>query len=185
MSNKIRISKFLSMVLRHKPHRIGIQLDENGWADVSSIIAGLGKNGYRVNMSMLEEIVATCDKKRFSFNEDKTKIRANQGHSIDIDLGLDAVQPPHVLYHGTAQSSTKSILKQGLLKRKRHHVHLSLDRETALAVGRRHGIPVILVIDSRAMHQDGYSFYVSDNGVWLTDEVPVRYISELADKKSR
>ncbi len=176
--NKKRIGKFLSLVLRHEPQKIGIELDENGWADIDELIEKCAK--YRISFTIkeLEEIVATNDKKRYSFNEDKTKIRANQGHSIEIDLALTPTEPPQFLYHGTAERFYGSIMKEGIKKISRQHVHLSEEKETAQKVGSRHGCPVILTILSGKMHKDGILFFQSDNGVWLTDYVDVKYISK-------
>jgi putative RNA 2'-phosphotransferase len=169
-------SKFISLVLRHKPEEIGLALDENGWADIVQLIEGLGKRGHKISFETLKEIVDTNEKKRFSFNEDHTKIRANQGHTVEVDVELKAVTPPSVLYHGTAAKSVDSILQTGLSKMQRLHVHLSADLETAIKVGQRHGKPVVLSVDAGAMHNDGIKFYLSENSVWLVEEVPVRYI---------
>ena len=174
-NNKIKkISKYLSLLLRHQPEKIGLSLDNNGWASVAEIL-----NHPEINFIMvdLEEVVATNDKKRFSFNEDKTKIRANQGHSIKgIDLELEVKTPPAFLYHGTVAKFLSAIKKEGLQKMNRQHVHLSADRETAVKVGSRRGKPIILSIQSGAMHKEGYAFYLSANDVWLTDEVPSKFI---------
>jgi putative RNA 2'-phosphotransferase len=174
--HKKTISKFLSLVLRHQPQEIGLNLNENGWADIAELMQKSAKKGRRFSMEELEEIVATNDKKRFSLNEDKTMIRANQGHSVEIDLALQPVKPPDVLYHGTAQKNLDAILEKGIQKMGRQHVHLSKDKETAFKVGSRHGKPVILTINSAQMHQNGLLFYQSDNGVWLTDAVAKQYI---------
>lgn len=171
------ISKLLSLVLRHKPEIINIRLDEQGWTNVQDLIVQLNKNNYAITLEMLEHVVRSNKKRRFSFNEDKTKIRANQGHSIEVALGYEAKEPPAVLYHGTAQRFLESIMKTGLQKKERHHVHLSADTQTAIAVGQRYGKPVLLQILAREMFARGYSFYLSDNNVWLTDHVPVEYIS--------
>ena len=173
-----RISKFLSLVLRHRPEKIGLRLDEQGWAEVNPLIEKLNAHGLMVTRRILEEVVATNPKKRFSFNEDQTKIRANQGHSIQIDHGFTAVEPPEILFHGTAQKFLKSILTTGIQKRNRHHVHLSADLPTATNVGQRHGKVVILQVRALEMHKAGAEFYLSENGVWLTDEVPVDFIDE-------
>jgi putative RNA 2'-phosphotransferase len=171
------ISKLMSLVLRHQPQAIGLQLDENGWASVQELMAKMNANGTKVDLSTLNMAVETNDKKRFAFNEDKTMVRANQGHSIEVDLNLKAAVPPDTLYHGTAERFIYSILKEGLKKQQRQHVHLSLHEQTAKAVGSRHGKPVILLIDAKAMARDGHIFYLSENNVWLTDSVPVQYIT--------
>ncbi len=165
-------SKKLSYILRHNPGSIGIELDKNGWAKVSDILDNLS-----IARKELIEIVENNDKQRFSFNEDKTMIRANQGHSISVDLEFKTATPPVVLYHGTVGKFVASILKEGLQKRNRNHVHLSQDKDTAIKVGSRRGIPVILIIDSKSMYRDNFKFYKSENGVWLTDEVPTKYIT--------
>jgi len=177
--DNIQISKFLSLVLRHQPEKIGILLNENGWTDVYKLIFQASKNGVKLTKENLEQVVETNSKKRFSFNTEKTKIRANQGHSIKIDLGYQVQKPPEILYHGTSEKAIDSILKIGLDKRKRHHVHLSADTETAKEVGKRHGKPVVFLVDSAAMHQNGFEFYMSANKVWLTEEVPVKYLKLL------
>jgi len=177
-SDKKRIGKFLSLVLRHNPDKIGLELDEQGWANVKELIEKCKKHRYHFSMEDLIEIVETNDKKRYSFNEKKNKIRANQGHSIDIDLALSPIDPPEYLYHGTATRFLASILEKGIIKGSRQHVHLSKDKDTAVKVGSRHGKPIILTVMSGKMHQDGILFYKSDNGVWLTDYVDVKYIIE-------
>lgn len=170
------ISKFLSLVLRHSPEKIGLKLDENGWADVNELIEKCTKKGNRLDAELLDYVVENNDKKRFAFNEDKTKIRASQGHSISVDLNLTETEPSEYLYHGTVGKFIESIQKEGLQKMSRQHVHLSKDRETAVKVGSRRGIPQILSIRSGQMHRDGFKFYLSENNVWLTDEVPTKYI---------
>ncbi|PWN68683.1 RNA 2'-phosphotransferase [Chryseobacterium phosphatilyticum] len=175
---KKKISKFLSLILRHQPESIGLILDENGWADVEELRTKSAKKRVHFSLEELDEVVETNNKKRFAFNDDKTKIRASQGHSIEIDLALVAQQPPDFLYHGTAESNISSILDKGIEKRTRQHVHLSADKETATKVGMRHGKPVILTIRTGKMHNDGLSFYLSANGVWLTDFVDAQYISK-------
>ncbi|UZT96330.1 RNA 2'-phosphotransferase [Chryseobacterium fluminis] len=172
-----KISKFISLVLRHKPEVIHLNIDEYGWADVDELMAKSANHGNGFTFEELEEMVETNDKKRFVFNEDKTRIRANQGHSIDIDLALKPQQPPEFLYHGTAQSNIDSILRNGIEKRNRQHVHLSQDKETATRVGMRHGKPVILIIRTKEMSEDGIAFYLSENNVWLTDFVDAKYVS--------
>ena len=171
-------SKYISLILRHRPEVIGITLDEHGWADVSELIEGVSKT-HPLNMEILEEIVRTDEKQRYSFNEDKTMIRANQGHSIPVDVEIKETEPPEVLYHGTGEKYTDSIAKQGLLPKSRLYVHLSKDKETAETVGRRHGKPVVFVVMAGEMHRDGYPFYLSVNGVWLTKEVPVKYLHRI------
>lgn len=172
-------SKFLSYVLRHNPDKYGLTMDRHGWVSIDEIIGASERDGYPLNRSTIKEIVATNNKKRFSLSDDGTKIRANQGHSIKIDLGYASVTPPEQLYHGTATKNLDAIRKNGLQKMSRHHVHLSPDRETAKTVGGRHGKPIVLTIDSAAMERNGHLFYCSDNGVWLTDSVPVEYISNM------
>ena len=174
--HKKTISKFMSLVLRHQPQEIGLILDENGWADVIELIQKSAKKGIKFSMEDLEIVVETNDKKRFAFNENKTRIRANQGHSVEIDLALKPIIPPEFLYHGTAEKSLNSIFENGIQKMNRQHVHLSQDKETALKVGSRHGKPIILTILSEQMYQDGNLFYQSDNGVWLTDFIDIKYI---------
>lgn len=173
-----RISKFLSLILRHQPETIGLKLDENGWADVEELRVKSAKKGRNFSLEELDEVVETNNKKRFAFNEDKTKIRASQGHSINIDLALKAVQPPDFLYHGTAEANISSILEKGIEKRNRQHVHLSADKETATKVGARHGKPTILTIRTGKMYEEGIAFYQSANGVWLTEFVDPKYISK-------
>ncbi|HBV17850.1 RNA 2'-phosphotransferase [Chryseobacterium carnipullorum] len=173
-----RISKFLSLILRHQPEIIELKLDENGWAEVNELITKSAKGRMHFSFEDLKEVVETNNKKRFAFNEDKTMIRASQGHSIDIDLALKTIQPPDFLYHGTAEANISSILGKGIEKRSRQHVHLSADKETATKVGMRHGKPVILTIRTKEMHDDGIAFYLSANGVWLTDFVDAKYISK-------
>ena len=179
--DRTKISKYLSFILRHHPEAIDIQLDEHGWAKVDELIDGINKTkpNSKITMEVLEEIVRTDNKQRYSFNEDKTLIRANQGHSIPVDVELQAAIPPAILYHGTGQKYAESIDKQGLLHQSRLYVHLSKDIATATKVGQRHGQPVIYEIDAQSMYNDGYSFYLSVNGVWLTDHVPLTYLKKL------
>lgn len=178
MNEKITkdISKFLSLVLRHAPEKIALTLDENGWANVDELITQCNKFHKKLDSTLLDYVVENNDKKRFAFNEDKTKIRASQGHSISVELELKEVEPIHFLYHGTVDKFIQAIRKEGLQKMSRQHVHLSQDRETAIKVGSRRGKPVILSINAPKMYQDGFKFYISENGVWLTNEVPVAYI---------
>lgn len=171
-----KISKFLSLVLRHKPETISIKLDENGWADVAELLEKLNAYGITIDSATLTTVVTTNNKQRFSFNETLDKIRANQGHSIEVQLDYILQQPPEILFHGTGEKFVGSIMKSGIDKRNRHHVHLSKDFETAHAVGQRHGKPIVLEIIAAQMYADSYKFYLSENGVWLTDYVPVNYI---------
>ena len=175
MSKKESRSKFLSLILRHKPETIGISLDDNGWADVNQLLSNIAIKDKDFNFKVLEDIVRTDGKKRYSFNDDKTKIRANQGHSIKVDVELKLATPPDILFHGTGSRAIDSIHKQGLKKINRLHVHLSDNYDTAVKVGSRHGIPVVIKIDAAKMLQDGYKFYISENGVWLVDNVPSKY----------
>ncbi len=175
----IQLSKTLSYALRHKPGKYGLTLDAQGWCDVDALLAAFSARQIELSRTLLEYVVEHNDKKRFAFNDAGTKIRANQGHSIGVDLDYAPMTPPPLLYHGTAERSLDPILKQGLHKQRRHHVHLSPDAETARNVGQRHGKPVILTIDAARMAADGYVFFRSANGVWLTEEVPVRYLSVM------
>ncbi|MBD5541521.1 MAG: RNA 2'-phosphotransferase [Lachnospiraceae bacterium] len=174
-------SKFISLILRHKPEAIGINLDEHGWADVDELIAGISKT-HEFNRDMLEEIVRTDEKQRYSFNENRTLIRANQGHSIPVDVELDEVEPPEELWHGTGEKYVSSIDEQGLIPKSRLYVHLSKDKETAVKVGKRHGQLVLYIVKAGEMYKDGYKFYLSKNGVWLTKEVPVKYLRKQVIK---
>ena len=169
------VGKLISLILRHKPDVIGITLDEHGWANVYGLIKGVNKS-HKLTMEMLEEIVATDDKQRYSFNEDKTRIRANQGHSINVDVELEEVEPPEYLWHGTGRKYVDSIMKDGLIPKSRLYVHLSDNYNTAINVGVRHGEPVVLCIWAGDMYRDGYKFYRSKNGVWLVKHVPVEYL---------
>jgi putative RNA 2'-phosphotransferase len=171
------ISKFLSYILRHNPQSIGLKLDKEGWADVNELMEKSKTDYNTLTKELLDIVVSTNEKKRFAFNEDGSKIRASQGHSIDIELKLETQQPPEFLYHGTVEGFLENIKTEGLKKMNRQYVHLSADKDTAFNVGSRRGKPVILAINSGRMHQDGYSFYFSANGVWLTDHVPVQFIS--------
>ena len=177
--NYIKTSKYLALVLRHKPQKIGLTLDEHGWADVDELIEKTVRSGRELDRESLEYIVRTNDKKRYAFNDDHTKIRANQGHTIPVDVELKESVPPDVLYHGTAESSLPSIMDKGLLKMKRLYVHLSKDVSTAIKVGQRHGKPVVLLVDSGRMYKDGYKFYLSANGVWLTEHVPAQFLQKI------
>lgn len=171
-----RQSKFLSLVLRHKPEEIGIKLDREGWVDIETLLRHLKKASRAITRTELDTLVATSDKKRFTISEDGRRIRAAQGHSVKVDLGLAPQVPPTELYHGTASASLDDIFAQGLVPGRRQQVHLSPDPETARLVGRRHGKPVVLRVETAQMHEDGHLFYRADNGVWLTDNVPARYL---------
>lgn len=174
--NLVKQSKFLSLILRHKPETIGIVLDQSGWVEIDTLLNALQKVKRPLSRERLQEIVDINDKQRFAISVDGNRIRANQGHSIDIDLQLAPQSPPAQLFHGTAQGHLPSIRQQGLLKGKRQYVHLSWDRKTAIQVGRRHGKPVVLVVEADAMHAEGYSFFLSENRVWLTNCVPAKYL---------
>ena len=175
---RTKLSKFLSLILRHHPETIGIALDEHGWANVEELIAGVNAAGRELDRALLEEIVRTDSKQRYAFNEEKTLIRANQGHSIPVDVELPEELPPVYLWHGTGEKFTDSIDRIGLIRKSRLYVHLSPDRETAETVGRRHGKPVVYRVSAEEMAEDGYRFYLSVNGVWLTESVPVRYLQK-------
>ena len=172
------ISKYLSLILRHKPEVIGISLDEHGWANVEELIAGIAKN-HDFNMDLLEEIVRSDEKQRYSFNEDKTLIRANQGHSVPVDVELEEQVPPDILWHGTGEKYVSAIDTEGLIPKSRLYVHLSKDEGTATKVGSRHGKPVVYHVLAKKMYDDGYKFFTSVNGVWLTKTVPVKYLRKV------
>lgn len=174
----MQISKFLSLVLRHAPETIGIELDENGWVAVDVLLAKMSAHNKTITPEMLQYVVENNNKKRFAFNPDGNKIRASQGHSVDIDPGYMPQQPPEILYHGTALKFRESILEKGILKQNRTHVHLSADTDTATNVGSRHGKPFIFKVKAGEMHRKSYAFFISENGVWLTDEVPSVFLEE-------
>jgi putative RNA 2'-phosphotransferase len=176
-SRLVKISKYLSKHLRHTPERIGIKLSEGGWVPVDELLAACAKHSFTLSYEELKEVVARNDKKRFSFDSTGTQIRANQGHSVEIDLQLAPAMPPDVLYHGTGENAVESIIATGLSKMSRHHVHLSADRMTAKKVGARHGRPVIFAVNAAAMQAAGYTFYCSNNGVWLVDQVPPEFLA--------
>ncbi len=175
MKNLTELSRFLSLILRHKPETVGITLDEHGWADVELLLKGMNAVN-PIDMETLEEIVRTDEKGRYSFNEDKTLIRANQGHSVNVDVELKKAVPPDILWHGTGEKYASSIDKQGLIPKSRLYVHLSADTQTAEKVGARHGKPVIYKVLAGKMNADGYEFFLSENGVWLTKRVPADYL---------
>lgn len=172
------ISRYLSLILRHKPEVIGITLDGHGWANVEELIAGISKT-QPMDMELLDKIVRTDNKQRYSFNEDKTLIRANQGHSIPVDVELERGIPPEILFHGTGEKYTDSIDQIGLIPKSRLYVHLSDDEATAVTVGSRHGKPIVYRVAAGEMEREGYEFYRSVNGVWLTKKVPVRYLEKM------
>lgn len=174
-----KISKWLSLILRHKPEAVGIALDNEGWAELDTLIRAMRKQNLGVTHELIEKVVETNDKQRFRISDDGKRIRASQGHSIDVDLGYTKREPPPCLYHGTACKNLHSIWAHGIQARKRQHVHLSSDIPTATAVGMRHGKPCILMIDTWQMHKDGRAFYLADNNVWLTECVPAGYITEI------
>ena len=171
------ISKYMSLILRHKPEVIGIELDEHGWANTDDLINGIGKDNQGFNFELLEEIVRTDNKQRYSFNPGKTLIRANQGHSIPVDVDLPEMEPPELLFHGTSEKYVSSILQQGLIPKSRLYVHLSKDIDTAVKVGKRHGKEIVYKVNAGQMYKDGYKFFLSVNNVWLTKEVPVKYLN--------
>ncbi len=179
MNNK-QMSKFLSLVLRHKPHTIGLTLDKNGWAEVQILLDLINKKAaHKLTFKQLVEIVETNDKQRFAFNEDKSLIRANQGHSINVDVELKASLPPDILYHGTATKYEEAIDALGLRAKTRLHVHLSADIETALKVGARHGKVIVYKVDAKSMREEKHIFYLSENNVWLTDKVPADFLEKI------
>jgi putative RNA 2'-phosphotransferase len=175
----VKVSKYLSKHLRHEPQRLGLELAPGGWVAVDVLLEACARHRFPISRAELEEVVAQNDKQRFAFDPTGTQIRANQGHSVDVDLQLESLVPPATLYHGTAARNVDVILRDGLHKMARHHVHLSGDVKTAIAVGSRHGKPVVLEVDSGAMHQAGIPFYRSANGVWLVESVPPHYLRRM------
>lgn len=176
---KVRVSKCLSRILRHAPGDAGLTLEPGGWVSVTDLLIGAARAGVRITQEELSEVVRTSDKQRFAFDETGTRVRANQGHSVEVDLQLSPAQPPATLFHGTADRNCAAILTSGLLKMARHHVHLSAEPATALKVGSRHGKPVVLVVDAARMHADGHAFFRSANGVWLVEHVAPEYLRVL------
>ena len=166
----------MSYVLRHRPDVIGIELEAAGWYPLDDLLSAFARNGKHYTRELIEWVVADNDKQRFEFNEDGTKIRARQGHSVEVDLAYEVATPPAILYHGTAQHNLESILEKGINKANRHHVHMSTNKETMVAVAQRHGKPVLLHIDAARMHADGHAFFVTGNDVWLTEQVPPSYL---------
>ncbi len=180
-SRLVKISKYLSYHLRHHPEKLSLQIEPGGWVKVEELLTACRRNNFLINRKELEEVVSENYKKRFSFDAKGTRIRANQGHSIAVDLQLKEITPPAILYHGTIKSALESILKQGLQKMARHHVHLSADINIAKIVGKRRGKPIVLQINATKMYEESYKFFCSNNGVWLVDEVPPQYLQELED----
>lgn len=176
------ISKFLSLVLRHQPETIDIQLDQNGWTNVKDLIEKANNYGIKFDREILNHIVATNPKKRFAYNDTFDKIRASQGHSVEIELGYTNQKPPEILFHGTAEKFVQSILDTGLEKGNRQQVHLSADVETAIKVGQRHGKPFVFKVVAEKMYNDNFEFFISDNGIWLTDNVPTKYLKQNDEK---
>jgi putative RNA 2'-phosphotransferase len=176
-ADPVQLSKFLSFVLRHKPDAIGLTLDPQGWASIDELIERGNAAGTQFDHDDLQQVVETSDKKRFSISADGLRIRAAQGHSVTVELGLSPQEPPSVLYHGTATRFVESILSAGLKPQARQHVHLSADEATAHRVGQRHGKPVIFKIEALRMHAKGFKFYLADNGVWLTDQVSPEFLA--------
>jgi putative RNA 2'-phosphotransferase len=175
----LRLSKYLSYYLRHRPGELGLALAPGGWVPVEALLAASARKGFPIAREELEEVVTRNDKRRFAFDGSGTFIRARQGHSTPVDLGLEPVEPPPTLYHGTRDKSLPAVLREGLKKMRRHHLHLSSDEETARRVGARRGRPVVLEVDARAMRRDGHDFYLSENEVWLVERVPPRYLRRL------
>ena len=173
----VRISKTLSKHLRHDPRGIGLTLEAGGWVTVVTLLKALGRKGFSLSHSDLEEVVRQNDKQRFAFDETGTRIRASQGHSVSVDLGLTPLEPPELLFHGTTSAALDSVMATGLQRMRRQHVHLSVDTDTAQRVGSRHGQAVILRVAALTMHEAGHVFYRSANGVWLTDHVPPAFLS--------
>lgn len=172
----VRTSKFLSLVLRHKPEAAGLALDDAGWCPVSELLSGCTKHGHSLSLEELKTVVTDNDKKRFQFSEDGKQIRAVQGHSIEVNLQYVAAQPPDILFHGTATRFLNSIKTSGLIKGSRQHVHLSATEAVAFTVGARHGKPVVIPVETGRMWNDRINFFLAPNGVWLVDSVPVRYL---------
>ena len=176
--NIVSTSKFLSLVLRHQPDVIGMQLDSEGWLPIDQLLENANKHGKSITLELLHEVVATNDKKRFALSDDGLRIRASQGHSVTtVELNLEHIKPLEFLYHGTVAAFIESIRQQGLQKRSRNHVHLSPDKETAMKVGSRRGKPIILTVQASRMHESGHEFFLSANGVWLTNAVPTEFIA--------
>ncbi len=183
--DSIKMSKFLSYVLRHSEESIGLVMDDSGWVFVDELLRGAKESGRKLTLSSLHEIVRKNDKQRFELSSDKSKIRARQGHSVPVDLKLESMEPPSQLFHGTAWERLPSIMSAGLQRGSRHHVHLQTDPVKSELVGSRHGKPVVLQIESGIMHQEGFKFFLTANGVWLVDHVPIHFIEVLRKEKDR
>ncbi|ENY8552384.1 TPA: RNA 2'-phosphotransferase [Clostridioides difficile] len=179
MSKKDKLSIFISLILRHKPETIGIKLDDYGYADVNELIEKINNTGRNINIEILEQIVKEDNKQRYSFNDDRSKIRANQGHSINVNVELRELEPPRFLYHGTATRFLDNIKKEGIISKSRLYVHLSNDIDTAVHVGKRHGISIVLKINTGKMYENGYKFYLSENNIWLCEYIPFKYVEIL------
>ncbi|HBG8638493.1 TPA: RNA 2'-phosphotransferase [Clostridioides difficile] len=176
MSKKDKLSIFISLILRHKPEIIGIKLDDYGYADVNKLIEKINNTGRNINIEILEQIVKEDNKQRYSFNKDRSNIRANQGHSINVNVELRELEPPRFLYHGTATRFLDNIKKEGIISKSRLYVHLSNDIDTAVHVGKRHGISIVLKINTGKMYENGYKFYLSENNIWLCEYIPFKYV---------
>lgn len=185
MSSEIKVSKFLSLVLRHRPDIIGLCLDKAGWTKITDLVEKARKVGVNLTSALILQIVTSSDKQRFSISPDGSRIRANQGHSVPLELGLPEMEPPDTLYHGTARRNLAAIRSQGINRGKRNHVHLSADISSAISVGSRHGQPVVLIVLAADMNRAGFRFYRSENGVWLTEHVPPEYLSLVRDPSCR
>lgn len=177
-TRRTRVSKYLALHLRHQPEVLGLTLEPGGWVPIDMLLTAASAQGFPITLDELHEIVAKCDKRRYAFDPSGMRIRANQGHSTEVELDLPPTPPPAVLYHGTATRFAAAIHGEGLKKLARHHVHLSADVATAVAVGTRHGRPLVFVVDAASMSRDGFTFYRSANGVWLVDAVPPQYLRE-------
>ncbi|MEL7036866.1 MAG: RNA 2'-phosphotransferase [Cyanobacteria bacterium J06592_8] len=176
----VKVSKYLSKHLRHQPERLGLKLAAGGWVNIDELLLACKRHQFPLTRAELEEVVTKNDKQRFSFDQTRTQIRANQGHTVEVDLQLEVRIPPDILYHGTVAGTVDAILQSGLLKMSRHHVHLSVDIATARVVGKRKGRPVIFQVNAAEMVEDGFNFYCSENGVWLVEQVPVKYLTCLS-----
>lgn len=182
-NNQKELSKFLSLILRHKPETIEITLDHEGWTNIDILLRQMVKFEHPINIDELISVVEKSDKKRFQISKDQTKIRAVQGHSTtQVNRDFEALTPPNQLFHGTATRFLEHIQQEGLLAKERHHVHLSSDKNTAIKVGQRHGKPAVFRVDSQKMYKNNFEFYQSENGVWLTNHVPAEYLTLISDE---